>query len=237
MLLRSFAVQGSWNYRTLIGAGFAFALLPALRVIYRDRPEELRAAVQRHIGVFNSHPYFAPMALGAVAVLEQTEDPAVIERFKSAIRSSLGGLGDRLVWAGWRPVCVLIALLMVVLGSGWLLTVSVFLIVYNTGHVLLRVYALRAGARSGKQLGERLRSAPVERVQRSLQRTGAFLIGALLPLLATGRVLGVELPVWWFVISVLAVVAGARFSASVRLPLVFALTLLTLLGFTLEVIR
>ena len=39
MILRSFAVQGSWNYRTLIGAGFAFALLPALRALYGRDPD------------------------------------------------------------------------------------------------------------------------------------------------------------------------------------------------------
>jgi len=237
MLLRSFAVQGSWNYRTLIGAGFAFALLPALRVIYRDRPDELQAALQRHLSIFNSHPYLVPMALGAVAVLEQTESPEVIDRFKSAVRGSLGSLGDRLVWAGWRPVCVLMALLLVALGSRWLTSIVFFLLVYNTGHVLLRVYALRAGTRYGKQLGEHLRSAPVERVQRNLQRSGAFLIGILIPLLASGRSLRVELPLWWFAIALLAVVVGARFGAAVRLPLVFALTLFTLVGFALEVIR
>lgn len=236
MFLRSFAVQGSWNYRTLIGAGFAFALLPALRVIYRDRPDELRAAVQRHVGLFNSHPYLVPMALGAVAVLEQTENPLVIERFKSAVRGSLGSLGDRIVWAGWRPVCVLVALLMVALGSSWLATVLVFLLLYNTGHVLLRIYALHAGTKFGKQLGEQLRAAPVERVQRILQRSGTFLIGVLLPLLVTGRTFTVELPAWWLGIAVLAVVTGARFGAAVRLPLVGALTLLTLIGFALEVI-
>src|SRR5690606_26959848 len=30
MLARSFAIQGSWNFRSLIGTGFCFVLLPAL---------------------------------------------------------------------------------------------------------------------------------------------------------------------------------------------------------------
>src|SRR5262245_42922529 len=97
--LRSFAIQGSWNYRTLIGCGFAFTLIPVLRTIYAARPEEYEAAVQRHTALFNSHPYLSPMALGAVAVLEATEAPAVVDRFKSAVRGSLGSLGDRLIWA------------------------------------------------------------------------------------------------------------------------------------------
>ena len=59
VLIRSLSVQGSWNYRTLIGSGFAYALLPALRFIYRDRPAELQAAVRRHTELFNSHPYLS----------------------------------------------------------------------------------------------------------------------------------------------------------------------------------
>ena len=110
VFLRSFAIQGSWNYRSLIGSGFAYALLPVLRVLYREDPAKLHAAVRRHSELFNSHPYLAPLALGAVAVLEQTEPPEVVTRFKAAVRGSLGTLGDRLVWSGWRPLVALIAL-------------------------------------------------------------------------------------------------------------------------------
>ena len=35
---RTFAVQGSWNYRTMIGGGMAFAMLPLLRRIYAGDP-------------------------------------------------------------------------------------------------------------------------------------------------------------------------------------------------------
>src|SRR5690606_32454688 len=65
-----FAIQGSWNYRTLIGTGFAFALLPLLRSRYRGDPARLRESLERHASLFNSHPYLAPVALGAVAQLE-----------------------------------------------------------------------------------------------------------------------------------------------------------------------
>ena len=117
---RSLVIQGSWNYRTLIGGGFAFALLPLLRAIHRAEPERLREAVERHAVLFNSHPYLASIALGAVAVLEESrEDPRLIERFKAALRGSLGTLGDQLVWAGWRPVCVLLALALLMDGAAW----------------------------------------------------------------------------------------------------------------------
>jgi phosphocarrier protein HPr len=149
VFLRSFAVQGSWNYRGLIGTGFAFALLPALREIYRGQPERLEDALRRHNTLFNSHPYLTPVALGAVVVMEATgEDPALIERFKTAVRGSLGTLGDRLVWAMWRPVCLLLALSLAFAGAVWWAVLSAFLMVYNAGHIWRTTAALAYRSRT-----------------------------------------------------------------------------------------
>ena len=87
MLLRSFAVQGSWNYQTLIGTGLAFVLAPALRHVYGADPGRLRDAVGRHAELFNAHPYLAGLAAGALARLEADGvPPETIGRFKNAIR-------------------------------------------------------------------------------------------------------------------------------------------------------
>jgi mannose PTS system EIID component len=221
--VRSFAIQGSWNYRTLIGCGFAFALLPVLRSLYANRPEELRAAVQRHTSVFNSHPYLAPMALGAVSVLEGNEPPAVVDRFKSAVRGSLGGLGDRLIWAGFRPVCILLALAAVMLGAGWALATGGFLLIYNAGQVTLRGWALQFGLRNGLHLGEKLRSVPFEPIQRLLQRAGAFLVGVCLMLLFDGRPVTTELPRVWTALAIAGALSGALLGARIRAPIVLVL--------------
>ncbi|MGH7551559.1 MAG: PTS system mannose/fructose/sorbose family transporter subunit IID, partial [Longimicrobiales bacterium] len=155
MFARSFAIQGSWNYRTLIGNGFAFALLPALREIFRGRPADFHAAVERHTRIFNSHPYLVGLALGAVARLEaEGATPAVVDRFKSAVRGSLGSLGDRLIWAGLRPATGLLALALLFAGLPWWLAVLVFLSVYNIGHVALRIWGFQLGFRYGKSVGE-----------------------------------------------------------------------------------
>jgi mannose PTS system EIID component len=236
LLLRSFSVQGSWNYRTLIGNGFAYALLPALRHIYRDRPEELKAAIARHTELFNSHPYFSPLALGAVSVLEDVERPEVVTRFKAAVRGSLGTLGDRLIWAGWRPVCALFALLLVALGAPWWIVLIAFLEIYNAGHLALRWWALRFGVAHGKHVGEELRKTPVQKAQRMLDAAGALLVGALLPLLI-GR------PIWpglggaiWIVALAFAALLGLRFGGRVRAPVALVLAIATLLALLVSVL-
>lgn len=222
VLIRSFAIQGSWNYRTLIGCGFAFALLPVLRALFAE-PDAYRAAVQRHTTIFNSHPYLTPMALGAVTVLEATESPVVVERFKSAVRGSLGSLGDRLVWAGFRPVCILLALGAFLIGASWAWVTAGFLLVYNIGHVTLRIWALRFGLRHGRRLGEKLHNAPIDRIQKWLQHAGAFLLGLCLLLVLSGRPSARPMPWPWVLAATAAAAAGIAFGNRARLPVVLAL--------------
>lgn len=220
MFLRSFAIQGSWNYRTLIGGGFAFALLPALRSVYDREPEARDAAVQRHVHIFNSHPYVVGVALGAVAELEaERVDPEVIERFKTAVRGALGSLGDALVWAGWRPACALLGLALAFGGAPWWLGPLVFLVVYNAGHLALRSWGFRIGFRHGRKVGDVLRRANLARVQRDVARAGALLLGLAIPLvLRNGG--GVSLPLAWVAAGVIAAILGLRSGNAARTPIV-----------------
>lgn len=237
MFVRSFAIQGSWNYRTLIGAGLAFTLLPGLRALYRDDPERLDEAVRRHTQLFNAHPYLAPMGVGAVVVLEEEgESPAVIERFKAAIRGSLGTLGDRLVWAGWRPVCLVFAIALLLVGVRWWAVLGAFLVVYNVGHLALRAWAFRLGWRRGRGVGEQLRRSAVPQLQRVLSVVGAFVLGVVLPLLGSGHLAGARLALPWLLAAAVTAGLGARYGERVRRPIVVALVGFALAGLLLELV-
>ncbi|MGD8361169.1 MAG: PTS system mannose/fructose/sorbose family transporter subunit IID, partial [Gemmatimonadota bacterium] len=85
--LRTFLIQGSWNRRTMLGAGFGFSILPTLRQVYREDPGGFKEAVGRHSEHFNAHPYLANLALGAVCRMEKDgKDSEEIRRFKLAVR-------------------------------------------------------------------------------------------------------------------------------------------------------
>ena len=175
VLLRSLTVQGSWNYETLIGTGFAFTVLPVLRFVYPDDAEAFRSALVRHTEVFNSHPYLATVAVGAVSRLEaEGADPVIIQRFKSALRGSLGSIGDQLVWTAWKPATVMIGLALAVAGAAWWLVLAVFLLTYNVLHFGLRVWGLRIGAECGLEVGRVLRDAPVQKIARRSGDLGAL---------------------------------------------------------------
>ena len=230
---RSFAIQGSWNYRTLIGAGFAFALLPALRARFRDSIGDVDAAAVRQTDVFNSHPYFVGVALGAVCRIEEEGgDARVVDRFKAAVRGSLGSLGDALFWAGLRPACALLGMTLVFAGTPWWMGALVFLVVYNAGHVAARVWGFRVGFRHGRHVAEKLRKAHLTDTQQHIAKAGTFLLGLLLPLmLAGGRPEALPWP--WLLIGGGLALLAMRFGVAVRMPIAGGMGALLAVGLLL----
>jgi len=223
LLARSFVVQGSWNYETLIGTGFAFLLLPVLRHIYRDDVEGLRAAVLRHGDVFNSHPYLATLAAGAVVRMElEGSPPEVIGRFKNALRGSLGALGDQLIWLSWRPACALVGIALLLVGAPWWFAVAAYLVCYNTLHLWLRVWGLDVGLREGLAVARVLREAPLSAWSRRAGAAGMLLAGFCV-VLAVHR--AGPAPAG-FAVAALAALAGAWLGLRLRTPAYLALLLI-----------
>ncbi len=192
ILARLFTLQGSYNYETMIGNGIAFAMEPALRLLPGGATGAAYCeAMARESRYFNCHPYFAGIAVGALARAELSlEAPDRIERFRTASCGPLGSVGDRLVWAAWLPLCSLIALVAFGLGLGAPRVVIGFLAVYNAGHLALRLWGLHAGWRDGLAVAHAL-GAPIFRTgPAQLSRAAAFAAGLGFPL-AIGTAAGV----------------------------------------------
>jgi PTS system mannose-specific IID component len=198
VFLRAFLIQGSWNNRRMVGGGFGFALLPVLREVFRGQEETLNEAAQRHSEHFNSHPYMANLALGAVSRMEERgADPEEIRRFKIAVRGPLGSLGDALIWAGWRPAVVLAGLTLALLGASPEWTVLFFLIVYNLGHLALRTWGFRTGLAQGSDVGGALRFLSIPRQADRISGIGVFLLAVVAGLvLGRGLTAHLEMALW-----------------------------------------
>jgi mannose/fructose/N-acetylgalactosamine-specific phosphotransferase system component IID len=140
--------------------------------------DALRLALGRHAELFNSHPYLAAVAAGAVARLEaEGTPPDTVARFKAAVRGSLGTLGDRLVWLMWRPMAVLIGLSLVLAGAAWWVGALAFLLVFNALHLWMRAWGLRVGLRDGLQIGATLRGVPFQPMGDRAAKVGAAFAG------------------------------------------------------------
>lgn len=206
---RSFLIQGSWNYQTMLGSGFAYALLPVLRRLYGSEPEALREPVERHMGHFNAHPYLSALALGAVIRLESERvDPRVVRKLKLAMGGPLGSLGDALVWATVLPGVALGALALLWLGVPVWLGVAVFLVAFNVVHLGMRAWGFQAGRKAGREVGSLLARADLSGWTHRAQPVVVVLLGLL-----SGAVLGggrglVEAGAPWVVLAVVGFVVG-----------------------------
>jgi PTS system mannose-specific IID component len=196
MLLRLLAIQGSWNYETLIGNGIGFCIEPALRLLPGGiHTPEFKAALARQSKYFNAHPYLASVAVGALARAElDGEPPDKIERFRTALAGPLGSVGDRLIWAGWLPFCSLVGLAVFGFGGGPLAVVGTFLGVFNAGHLALRVWGLRVGWNRGMRVAQALANPVLRRGPQVIIPAAAFVAGlgvplAMLRMIGPGRAL------------------------------------------------
>jgi PTS system mannose-specific IID component len=205
MYFRLLAVQGSWNYETLIGNGIGFSAEPGLRslpggvggVAYNE-------ALAREAGYFNAHPYLASVAVGALVRAElDGVEPQTIERFRTALCSPLGSLGDQLVWASWLPFCSLLSLAAFGLGASPLAVVFVFLLTYNAGHFALRAWGLRVGYSRGLSVAIALNNQFLRHAPMHIARGATVLAGFAVPL-TLQRAVGGEL-------SLALYTAGAAF--------------------------
>lgn len=208
ILLRLLAVQGAWNYETLMGNGIAFAMEPGLRLLPGGATgERFRGAMARHAGYFNAHPYLAGVAVGALLRAElDGDDPSRIERFRTACCGPLGSVGDRIVWAGWLPTCSLVALFVFGWGARPYTVVLTFLGLYNAGHLALRIWGLRVGYGRGLQVAGALGTPFFRKGPAAVARLAALTAGIAWPLAVRGIVGPAR---GWLVVVLGMAVAGA----------------------------
>ena len=190
IFLRLLAIQGAWNYETLLGNGIGFCVEPALRHLPGGvHGAAFKEAMARESAYFNAHPYLASVAVGALARAELSGVPAErIERFRTALAGPLGSVGDRLVWAGWLPFASLVSLAAFGLGARPLLVVGLFLVLYNAGHFALRIWGLRVGWTRGLAVAPALGNPLLRGGPAHVGRAAAAAAGVALPL-AAARVL------------------------------------------------
>jgi len=148
---RCLFLQAAWNRRGMQNLGFAYAIDPALRRIYPE-PAAREEALQRHLGVFNCHPFMAAAILGGAIHHEERvaagEEPgAAPAQYKAALQGPLAALGDGFFWTALRP-SVGAAAVVGALTVGWL-PVVLALLLYNGIALALRWHLFQAGYRLG----------------------------------------------------------------------------------------
>lgn len=181
---RLFTIQASWNYERMQGVGFGYAAEPALRSLDAER---YRAALARESHFFNSHPYFAGLAVGAAVRAElDGEKPERIERLRATLGAPLGSVGDRLFWASWLPACAVLGIALYFAGTGLWAAVA-FLAAYNVVHIACRWWALRSGWQHGMTVAAALNAPLLRRATSAATPLSGLAVGFIIPVAFLGH--------------------------------------------------
>ena len=102
-------LQGSWNYERMQNGGWCYAMIPAIKALYKDK-EEQAAALKRHLEFYNTQPYVSAPIIGVTLALEEERangaavEDQTIQGVKVGMMGPLAGVGDPVFWFTVRPI-------------------------------------------------------------------------------------------------------------------------------------
>ena len=180
--LRSTFLQGSWNYERMQNGGWAFAMIPAIKRLYKTK-EERAAALKRHLEFFNTHPYVASPILGVTLALEEersngTEvDDITIQGVKVGMMGPLAGIGDPVFWFTVRPILGALGASLAINGN--ILGPIIFFVAWNLIRMAFTWYTQEFGYKVGSSITDDLSGGLLQDITRGASILGMFILGAL----------------------------------------------------------
>src|SRR5699024_3273016 len=179
---RSTFLQGSWNYERMQNGGWAYAMIPAIKRLYKTK-EDRAAALERHLEFFNTHPYVASPILGVTLALEEERangapvDNAAIQGVKVGMMGPLAGIGDPVFWFTLKPILGALAASIAMTGS--ILGPIIYFVFWNIFRMSFMWYTQEAGYKAGSKITEDLSGGMLQDITKGASILGMFILGAL----------------------------------------------------------
>ncbi|MDR1068033.1 MAG: PTS system mannose/fructose/sorbose family transporter subunit IID, partial [Clostridiales Family XIII bacterium] len=173
----SVLLQGTFNYENYQGLGWCAMLAPALKKIFRNRPDELRQALHDNTAFFNTQPVVSTFLQGlTLSMYEGKEEFSTINNVRLSLFGPLAGVGDSIFWFTLLPIMVGICSSMAVGGNllGPALYFLVYIAVFCTRFFFIRL-GYNTGAKAVSQIGEKTKDLSV-----AASILGNTVIGALI---------------------------------------------------------
>lgn len=179
---RSTFIQGSWNYERMQNGGWCFAMIPAIKKLYKTK-EDRAAALKRHLEFFNTHPYLASPILGVTLALEQDRangapvDDVAIQGVKVGMMGPLAGVGDPVFWFTVRPMLGALGASLALGGN--ILGPIIFFVAWNIIRWAFMWYTQEFGYRAGSKITEDMSGGLLQDVTKGASILGMFVLAAL----------------------------------------------------------
>ncbi|AZP03640.1 PTS system mannose/fructose/sorbose family transporter subunit IID [Jeotgalibaca ciconiae] len=181
---RSQFLQASWNFERMQNVGWAYAMIPALKKLYKTK-EDRSLALKRHLEFFNTHPYLASPVLGVTLTLEEEKaagreiDNAAIQGVKIGMMGPLAGVGDPIFWGTLRPVLGAFAASLA-LSENWMGPI-IFFVVWNVIRMAFLWYSQEFGYVQGGNIAQNLAGGLMQKLTQGASVLGMFIMGVLVP--------------------------------------------------------
>ena len=179
---RSTFIQGSWNYERMQNGGWAYAMIPAIKKLYKTK-EDRSAALKRHLEFFNTHPYVASPILGVTLALEEERangapvDDVAIQGVKVGMMGPLAGIGDPVFWFTIKPILGALAASLAMTGN--ILGPILYFVLWNLLRMGFTWYTQEFGYKAGSKITEDLSGGLLRDITKGASILGMFILGAL----------------------------------------------------------
>jgi len=182
---RSCGIQGCFNYERQQGLGFAFAMIPHLRRIYKDNFNGFKEALKRHVTFYNITPQMTTFVQGIAVAMEEEAakneefDPASINAVKTALMGPLSGIGDSIFWGVLRTIGLGIGLSFSMQGN--ILGPILFLLIHNIPGWYVRYKGLEIGYLEGTNFMETATEGGIlDNFSTAAKLLGATVVGSMI---------------------------------------------------------
>lgn len=223
-LARCGCLNAAISARAMQEIGLLFAIEPAVMALYPPGKER-RAALLRHAGHSNTHPYMMPLYLGITLSLERriadgSLPPAALDGLSRTISTTLSAIGDGFFEGAVLPCWSLACVIAVLCGHVWAAIALTGLLV--AGMVAFRIVLFFYGLRHGVAALQWLKRLTLIDWAGRIKRVNAVLLAALLWVTPWG---GHSFPWLLCVPALLCAAAAVAFAGRVRFQrVVFWLT-------------
>ena len=179
---RSTFIQGSWNYERMQNGGWCFAMIPAIKKLYKSKEDRV-AALKRHLEFFNTHPYIASPIIGVTLALEEERangapvDDVAIQGVKVGMMGPLAGVGDPVFWFTVRPMLGALGASLAM--SGNIMGPILFFVLWNIIRWAFMWYTQEFGYKAGTKITEDLSGGILQKVTKGASILGMFVLGSL----------------------------------------------------------
>ena len=189
-----FLIQANYNYERLQANGFAHTMIPIIKRLYHT-PEDITAALKRHLTFFNTEPGWGSVVPGIVIAMEEERangadiDDDSINAVKTGLMGPIAGIGDTIDQGTITPILLALGIGIagvsvtggqVSAGSGNPLGVILYLVLQLAATVAISYVLFTQGYHRGRTfVTDILRSGLMDKVVLGARVLGNLVLGAL----------------------------------------------------------